>query len=132
MVFVIKIPICKSLNKNIYIKSIVGRFLEHSRIYMFYNDKKMDTFISSADLLTRNLDKRFELLIPVKSKETKKKLLKILSMYYTDEFNTFIMSSKGVYEKIKGQCNIHELFMREAIENYKFKSIPKMVGIKKK
>ena len=122
----------KPINKNIEIRSLVGRYLEHSRIYMFYNDKKMDTFISSADLLTRNLDKRFELLIPVKSKETKEKLLKILSMYYTDEFNTFVMSSKGVYEKIKGQCNIHELFMREAIENYKFKSIPKMVGIKKK
>lgn len=122
----------KPINKNIEIRSLVGRFLEHSRIYSFYNDKKHDIFISSADLLTRNLDKRFELLVPVKDKETKSKLLKILSMYYTDTFNTFAMTPKGKYEKVKGHCNIHELFMAEAIENYKLKSIPKMIGIKKK
>lgn len=132
MIFCRGICSMKPINKNIEIRSLVGRFLEHSRIYSFYNDKKHDIFISSADLLTRNLDKRFELLVPVKHKETKSKLLKILSMYYTDTFNTFSMSSKGKYEKVKGNCNIHELFMKEAIENYKLKSIPKMIGIKKK
>jgi polyphosphate kinase len=80
----------KPINKNIMIRSLVGRYLEHSRIYYFHNNNNQDIFISSADLLTRNLDKRFELLVPVKSENTKEKLLKILSMYYKDTFNSFV------------------------------------------
>ena len=121
----------KPINKNIMIRSIVGRFLEHSRIYYFHNNNHPNIFISSADLLTRNLDKRFEILTPVKD-EAKEKILKILSMYYKDTFNSFEMDNSGEYHKLEGECNIHDLFMKEAIENYKFKSIPKMVGLKKK
>lgn len=121
----------KPINKNIMIRSIVGRFLEHSRIYYFHNNNHPNIFISSADLLTRNLDKRFEILTPVKD-EAKEKILKILSMYYKDTFNSFEMDNSGEYHKLEGGCNIHDLFMKEAIENYKFKSIPKMVGLKKK
>lgn len=118
------------INKNIIIHSIVGRFLEHSRIYYFYGDGAENVYISSADLLTRNLDKRFELLIPIKDDETKVKLLKILAMYYRDTFNSYIMTRghNGMYTHDTGdnQTNIHELFMKEAVENYKLKSIPKL------
>lgn len=121
----------KPINKNIVIRSIIGRYLEHSRIYYFHNND-VKLFISSADMLTRNLDKRFELLIPVKNSDTRDKLMKILSMYYKDTFNTFEMDKSGEYVKLDGDCDIHELFMKEAISNYKLKSIPKMVGKTKK
>lgn len=118
----------KPINNNIVIRSIVGRFLEHSRIYYFHNNNQSQVFISSADLLTRNLDKRFELLIPIKESESKDKMLKILGMYYKDTFNSFEMDSRGIYHKLNGDCNIHDLFMKEAIENYKLKSIPKLIS----
>lgn len=123
----------KPINNNIVIRSIIGRFLEHSRIYYFANNKKPDIFISSADLLTRNLDKRFELMVPIKDENTKTKLLKILSMYYKDTFNSFEMDKKGIFHKVKSDknVNIHRIFIEEAIENYKLKNIPKMMSKKK-
>jgi len=126
MVFCRGICSMKPINKNITIRSIVGRFLEHSRIYYFHNNKQPNVYISSADLLTRNLDKRFELLLPIEDIDCRNKLLKILSMYYKDTFNSFQMDKHGNYVKLAGDCNIHELFMEEAIENYKLKSIPKL------
>jgi len=124
----------KAINKNISIRSIVGRFLEHSRIYYFYNSNKPLLFISSADLLTRNLNKRFELLIPLTDAEVRSKLLNILDSYFKDNFNTYLMDDKGCYKLLKDTnvFNIHEYFMNRAIENYKLKNIPKMSFKKKK
>ena len=64
--------------KNLYIKSIVGRFLEHSRIYYFRNGGKGEYYISSADMLTRNLDRRVEVLLSVTDYESMKKLHDII------------------------------------------------------
>ena len=121
-------------NKNIVIRSLVGRYLEHSRIYYFGNNKNPDIYISSADLLTRNLDKRFEILFPVTDSECKEKLIKILSLYYKDTVNSFEMNKKGEYTQLlnKDDVDIHHFFMDEAIENYKLKNIPKMMSFKKK
>jgi polyphosphate kinase len=118
----------KPINKNIIIKSIVGRFLEHSRIYYFYNDGKSELLISSADLLTRNLDKRVELMIPITENEVKNKILSILSKYFKDSFNTYKMDKHGEYKLLEKELefNIHEYFMAEAINNYKLRNIPKM------
>jgi len=114
--------------KNIKVISIVGRFLEHSRIYYFYNGDEPKVYISSADLLTRNLDKRFELMLDVQDENAKNKVLKILSMYFTDTFNSFIMNKDGSFSTVISDkdINIHERFMKEALENYKLKSIPKL------
>lgn len=125
----------KPINKNIIIRSLVGRFLEHSRIYYFGNNSSPDVFISSADLLTRNLDKRFELLFPVKDDAAISKLLKILAMYYSDTFNSYQMDKKGNYLKLAGkkkETDIHRIFMEEAIANYKMKNIPKMMPSRNK
>lgn len=120
----------KPINKNIVIKSIIGRYLEHSRIYYFYNNNKAEVFMSSADLLTRNLDKRVELLIPISDNEAKTKVLSILMNYFKDTFNTYTMNNKGEYKLIKDEddegFNIHEYFMNEAITNFKLRSIPKI------
>lgn len=124
----------KPINKNIIIKSIIGRFLEHSRIYYFYNNNKSEIYISSADLLTRNLDKRIELLVPIRSNDVKNKLLNILMTYYKDTFNTYIMNDDGMYKILNKQdnFNIHEYFMNQAISNYKMRNIPKFISKNKK
>ena len=118
----------KPINDNITIHSLVGRYLEHSRIYYFHNTGDMNLYISSADLLTRNLDKRYELLVPITDVHTKEKLRRILNMYFADTFNTFVMDEDGTYSLLssKKKVNIHDVFMTEAIENYKLKSMPKL------
>lgn len=121
--------ICSIKNrKNIVIRSIVGRFLEHSRIYYFYNNKSPKAYISSADMLTRNLDKRFELMLRVTDPFTLTKLSKILSLYYRDTFNSFEMGKHSAFIKCDDSksINIHNDFMNDALANYKLKSIPKL------
>lgn len=114
--------------KNIRIRSIIGRFLEHSRIYYFHNNKDYKIYISSADMLTRNLDKRFELLYRVTDNECREKLMRILGMYFKDTYNTFTMNKHGNYKLVetKKGVNIHEAFIKDCIDKYKFKSMPKL------
>jgi polyphosphate kinase len=124
----------KPINKNIIIRSLIGRYLEHSRIYYFYNDGKKEVFISSADMLTRNLDKRVELLIPLTDNEVKNKTISILTNYFRDAFNTYLMDKDGDYsllDKDEDGFNLHDYFIHQAINNYKLRSIPK-ISFKKK
>lgn len=78
--------------ENIHIKSVIGRFLEHSRIYMFQVGGKYHTYISSADLLTRNLDRRVETLVRIDDSSSKKKLKNIMLTYWKDTANSWKFS----------------------------------------
>jgi len=86
--------------ENIRVKSIVGRFLEHSRIYTFTRGKKTKVYISSADLLTRNLDRRIETLIPITDSKCKKKILDIFYAHLDDTANSWDMDENGNYKRI--------------------------------
>lgn len=114
-------------NENIKIKSIVGRFLEHSRIYYFANDGNPEMYVSSADLMTRNLDKRVELMTPVKTSLCKKKLMNILKVFAVDSYNGYSMDKEGDFKFMDGDVNSHEIFIRNACNQYKYK-VPKKVG----
>lgn len=94
--------------KNITIKSIVGRFLEHSRIYYFKNAKSPEYYISSADLLTRNLDRRIELMINLKDSSTVKQIEWMIDVFKADKANSFIQKEDGTWEKIKGDFDSHQ------------------------
>lgn len=94
--------------ENIRIKSIVGRFLEHSRIYYFRNNKNSEYFISSADLLTRNLDKRVETLVSVKDSNVVKKLESIMNVLIDDTENSFTMTENGSWVVPTKGFNSHE------------------------
>ena len=112
-VYVLARGICSLVpRKNLYIKSIVGRFLEHSRIYYFRNDGKEDYYISSADLLTRNLDKRIEVLYKVTDNKCVHKLSKIIKTYKKDDMNSFEMDEKGNYHRLIGSHNCHQDFIK--------------------
>lgn len=96
------IPNIKGQSENIVVRSIVGTYLEHSRIYYFYNGGDEEIFISSADLMTRNLDRRVELLIPIEDEASIEKLKHILEVNLLDNVNSKTMSSDGRYMKFKG------------------------------
>lgn len=72
------------VSENIEVHSIVGRFLEHSRIYYFYNEGAEDIYLSSADMMTRNLNRRVELLFPVQQAELRERLYKIFQDMWED------------------------------------------------
>ena len=82
-------PGINGLSENIEVKSIIGRFLEHARIYYFYSGGKERVFISTADLMTRNLDKRIELFFEVKDAESKKKLMNIIECNINDDLKSW-------------------------------------------
>ncbi len=78
------IPGVDGLSENIEVKSIVGRFLEHSRIFVFNNNSNSRIFISSADWMRRNFDRRIELLFEIYKDDLKAHLLKVMEMYGKD------------------------------------------------
>lgn len=90
-------PGVAGLSENISVHSIVGRFLEHSRLFYFYNDDAEDVFISSADWMPRNLNERIELLVPVEYGPHKERIKEILRLNYEDNVNGHIMDQNGEY-----------------------------------
>ena len=99
-------PEIKGLSENIRVISIVGRFLEHSRIFYFANDGKEEIYIGSADWMHRNLDRRVEAAVPIKDAELKKYLKEeILEVYLRDNVNAQLLHKDGTYEKITAKKN---------------------------
>lgn len=99
-------PGIKGLSENIRVVSIVGRFLEHSRVFYFLNGGNEEIYIGSADWMHRNLDKRVEAVVPIKDKNLLKYLKNtVLNAYLQDNFNAQILKSDGTYEKISAAPN---------------------------
>ena len=92
-------PGVKGLSENIKVRSIVGRYLEHSRIYYFYNDGKEEIYISSGDWMYRNLNKRVETMGIVEDKDIQQEIKEILDLYLKDNVKAKILKSDGSYEK---------------------------------
>ncbi|MUP49528.1 polyphosphate kinase 1 [Veillonellaceae bacterium M1-70] len=96
-------PGVKGISENIEVRSIVGRFLEHSRMFYFYNNGKEDVFISSADWMPRNLNERVELMVPIEYAPHKKRIKDILSLYLRDNTKAYHMEADGSYQYVSGK-----------------------------
>ena len=93
-------PGVPGLSQTIHVRSVVGRFLEHSRIFYFLNGGDEEIYIGSADWMTRNLDRRVEVVAPVLDAQIKKYLKDtLLSAYLRDNVKARVMNSDGVYEQ---------------------------------
>lgn len=97
------VPRVKGLSENINVRSILGRFLEHSRIYYFENSSKGDAllYLGSADAMPRNFFKRIECVFPIESAEERNRILKILEAYLKDNTQANTLLANGEYKKIK-------------------------------
>lgn len=91
-------PGIPGISENITVNSIVGRFLEHARIYYFRNGGNDEVFLGSADLMPRNLDRRVEILFPVENAAIKKAIVfTILPVQLEDTVKSRLMQSDGTY-----------------------------------
>lgn len=93
-------PGIKGVSENIHVISIIGRFLEHSRIFFFHSHKEEKMYLSSADWMTRNMDKRIEIMFPVFSNSIKKRLKKILETYLKDNVKARYQDNTGTYHYV--------------------------------
>lgn len=109
-------PGIKGISDTITVTSIVGRFLEHSRIYYFHRNGASKLFLSSADMMTRNMIKRVEILFPILSPPIKKRILSIVDIELKDTVKARIQNAEGVYTYKKSDEVIHaqNYFMNEA------------------
>ena len=98
-------PQRENLSENIKVTSIIGHFLEHSRIFWFYNNNNPEVFIGSADWMRRNLDRRIEAVTPVEDLKLKSQLYDLLQTYIDDNYYSWIMNKDGIYEKKEGDSN---------------------------
>ena len=100
-------PQRKNLSENIKVTSIIGHFLEHSRIFWFHNNNNSEVFIGSADWMRRNLDRRIEAVTPIEDIKLKSQLYKLLQIYISDNYYSWVMNKDGVYEKKKDDSNLN-------------------------
>ena len=91
------IPGREGLSENIHVRSILGRFLEHARIYYFYGDGEEELFLGSADLMPRNLDRRVEILFPLKETSCRERVLRILKTQIESTEKAWDLTPEGIY-----------------------------------
>lgn len=88
------------VSENITVRSIVGNFLEHSRIFYFYNNREEEIYMGSADWMPRNLDRRVEILFPVEDERLKKKVKQVLTIELEDNVKAHVLQKNDMYEKL--------------------------------
>ena len=111
------------ISDNITVHSIVGNFLEHSRIYYFRNGGNEEYYLSSADWMPRNLERRVEILFPVEASDLRERLRHILDAELKDNIKAYILQSDGSYSKIdkRGKVSFgsQDAFCEEAMQRQK-------------
>ena len=117
------------VSENIRVRSIVGNFLEHSRIFYFENAGRPEVYAASADWMPRNLDRRVEILFPIEDKEIAKKLIHILDVEMADTVKAHILKPDGSYERVdrrgKDLIDSQRVFCDEAVKEAQEAARPK-------
>lgn len=87
------------MSENITVRSITGRFLEHSRIFYFYNEGHEDVYLASADWMPRNLNRRVELLFPIEDPDCRARVMEVLEVELADTVRAHFLAPDGTYHK---------------------------------
>ena len=114
-------PGVEGISDNIKVISIVGRFLEHSRIFYFYNGGQEEVYIGSADWMPRNLDRRVEAIVPIEDPEIAKDLQEILGIMLSDNRQAWDLKADGEYVRRRSSNNkelsSHQILMETALKS---------------
>ncbi len=122
------VPGVSGLSKNISVVSIIDRYLEHSRIFYFHNGGQTEVFLSSADWMPRNLERRVELMFPIENPTLKQRLIESLNVYFSDNSKASVLQSDGSYkrrtpEKGKKRVRAQEYFHEKAVQHAKISAV---------
>src|SRR6476620_3057789 len=115
------LPGAKGVSEHIRVRSIVGEFLEHSRIWGFANGGDTDWYIGSADLMDRNLDRRVEAMVPVEDPEARGRLAEIFEVMLADDRRSWQLGADGTWKRteeitgVVGTCDTHQELKARAL-----------------
>ncbi len=115
------LPRIEGYTDNIHIISIVGRYLEHARAYCFGKNGTYGIYLGSADLMTRNTEKRVEVAFPLLDEDLRERVYRILEIELADNVKARLLTPQGLYEAIPSDAdvfNVQEYFIKEAIEKH--------------
>ena len=116
------VPGIAGLSDRIRVRSIIGEFLEHSRIWGFANDGREEWYIGSADLMDRNLDRRIEAVVPVEDLEAKARIAAIIELMLADDRRAWSMDREGTWRRVEdafgspGTIDTHRILMAQALD----------------
>jgi polyphosphate kinase len=111
-------PGVRNVSDNIKVYSIIDKFLEHSRIFYFRNGGHEEVFLSSADWMRRNLDRRLEILFPIRDSAIKARLMDILNILFADNVKAWQLLPDGTYKRITSggeKIRAQEKFYQDAV-----------------
>ncbi|WP_337383111.1 RNA degradosome polyphosphate kinase [Acidaminococcus timonensis] len=121
-------PGIKGVSDNITVRSIIGRFLEHSRVYYFANNGSEELYLSSADMMPRNLNDRVELLFPVERKAHIDRIKEFLDLCLKDNVGVHVMLANGTWRRSYAhghqRISVQAALMQRAMKNAPKKSMP--------
>jgi polyphosphate kinase len=113
-------PGVEGVSENVHVRSIVGRFLEHSRIYSFEAGERVATYIGSPDLMQRNLDHRIEVLVPVENARVRQEIHAVLDSAFEDDTNAWSLGPSGEWTRVAAgkskPHSHHETMMRRSLK----------------
>jgi polyphosphate kinase len=122
------VPNVPGVSENIKVTSIVGRFLEHSRVFYFYNNGNEEFFLSSADMMQRNLDRRVEISFPIEDKRLQNELMRtLIKVSLKDNIKTKILTPDMNYEIIKTENGVKKINSQEWLMKHSIKAGGEMV-----
>ncbi len=116
-------PGVPNVSEGIRVRSIVGQYLEHSRVFYFANDGAPEWYIGSADLMERNLDRRVEALVPVEDPEAQRRIASALEVMLADDKRSWQLGADGAYRRteeingVPGTIDTFETLQKRAIES---------------
>jgi len=112
-------PGVRGLSENIRVVSIVGRFLEHSRVYAFRRGEDWSVFMGSADLMPRNLDSRVELVTPVDDEVARDEILDVMERCFADNTNAWVLDSSGNWSRLNPEGGERRNAQEELMERHR-------------
>lgn len=109
-------PGIPGVSENIRVRSIVGRFLEHTRVFYFKNDEESEVYLASADWMTRNMFHRVETGFPILSKKLRDRVIKELNLYLADNQQAWELKPSGDYKRVTPSKNETPISAQEALQ----------------
>ncbi len=119
-------PGVKGLSENIHVSSIIDRYLEHARIYYFQNGAHPEMYLSSADLMVRNLESRMEIIFPVLDDRIKARLVDTLNLYFSDNQKRQTLDKNDIWKRVKPSgdpVRVQEILYRQAVQAVQDKAL---------